>query len=239
MSDSPHADALRALTRFLVTDATVGDTLDQMAAITDEALPSACMVGMTMHDDRGRPATRVFTDPAAREVDEAQYRAERGPCLDAWRLARVVRVDDLGEFERTYPEFRVAAEANGVGSSLSIPLLAGEVAVGALNLYGAGRAAFSDADESLGVDLAAAMAVVLSNATAYWGAFELSQQLHQAIASRAAIEQAKGMLMARSPGLSPDGAFDLLRRASQRENTKLHDIADRIVAGGGHGVPAD
>lgn len=50
--------------------------------------------------------------------------------------------------------------------------------------------------------------------------------------SRAVIEQAKGVLMARSTDISPDEAFDLLRRASQRENVKLRDIAQRIVEPG-------
>jgi AmiR/NasT family two-component response regulator len=47
--------------------------------------------------------------------------------------------------------------------------------------------------------------------------------------SRAVIEQAKGILMARSPALTADEAFELLRKASQRENVKLRDIAQRIV----------
>jgi AmiR/NasT family two-component response regulator len=37
------------------------------------------------------------------------------------------------------------------------------------------------------------------------------------------------MLMAQSPKLTADEAFDLLRRASQRENVKLREIARRIV----------
>jgi AmiR/NasT family two-component response regulator len=47
--------------------------------------------------------------------------------------------------------------------------------------------------------------------------------------TRAVIEQAKGMIMARSPGMTADDAFDLLRTASQRENVKLRLIAQRIV----------
>jgi AmiR/NasT family two-component response regulator len=47
--------------------------------------------------------------------------------------------------------------------------------------------------------------------------------------SRAVIEQAKGILMARAAHLSADEAFDLLRKASQRENVKLREIAQRIV----------
>jgi AmiR/NasT family two-component response regulator len=55
------------------------------------------------------------------------------------------------------------------------------------------------------------------------------------------IEQAKGILMARSPQLSAEDAFDLLRKASQRENVKLRDIAQRLVdrrpADSGTGTP--
>ncbi len=48
------------------------------------------------------------------------------------------------------------------------------------------------------------------------------------MASRATIEQAKGVLMARG-GISPEQAFDILVRASQRENRKLRDVASDLV----------
>ncbi len=43
------------------------------------------------------------------------------------------------------------------------------------------------------------------------------------------IEQAKSILMARSPQMTADEAFDVLHKASQRENVKVRDIAQRIV----------
>jgi hypothetical protein len=43
------------------------------------------------------------------------------------------------------------------------------------------------------------------------------------------IEQAKGILMAQQR-CGPEEAFDLLRRASQRANVKLHVLAAQIVA---------
>ena len=43
------------------------------------------------------------------------------------------------------------------------------------------------------------------------------------------IEQAKGILMAQS-GCGPEAAFDLLRRASQRSNMPVRDLAAQIVA---------
>ena len=42
------------------------------------------------------------------------------------------------------------------------------------------------------------------------------------------IEQAKGILMAQQR-CGPDEAFDLLRRASQRANVKVHVLAEQIV----------
>jgi GAF domain-containing protein len=128
-------------------------------------------------------------------------------------------------------EFAKAAMARGVKSTLSLPLLAGGRAVGALNLYARVPNGFSAEDEAVGGDPAAAAAIVLVNAADYRAASELSERLTQAMQSRAVIEQAKGMLMSRSPHLDPDGAFDLLRRASQRENVKLREIAQRIVDG--------
>ena len=42
------------------------------------------------------------------------------------------------------------------------------------------------------------------------------------------IEQAKGIVIAQQ-GCGPEEAFDLLRRASQRSNVKLHVLAEQIV----------
>lgn len=53
--------------------------------------------------------------------------------------------------------------------------------------------------------------------------------LEEALGSRDTIGQAKGILMARQ-GLSANEAFDVLRRASQRSNRRLRDIAADVVA---------
>jgi hypothetical protein len=53
--------------------------------------------------------------------------------------------------------------------------------------------------------------------------------LQRAMASRATIEQAKGMIMF-AYGCDPAAAFDLLINTSQRANVKLRELADRLVA---------
>jgi hypothetical protein len=54
-------------------------------------------------------------------------------------------------------------------------------------------------------------------------------RLQARLATMPVIEQAKGIVMAQC-GCAEDAAFDALRRASQRENIKLRDLAARIVA---------
>ena len=56
--------------------------------------------------------------------------------------------------------------------------------------------------------------------------------LHKSMVHRAAIEQAKGVIM-HSMGCGPEAAFAVLVAASQRENRKLSDIAEEVTASQG------
>jgi GAF domain-containing protein len=100
---------------------------------------------------------------------------------------------------------------------------------GGLNLYSQKPDAFDHDDQQIAGAFAGQASAVVSNVVAYWAVLEQSQQLTAAMASRAVIEQAKGILMA-AQHCTADEAFDLLRRASQRENRKLREIAIDMVA---------
>lgn len=65
-------------------------------------------------------------------------------------------------------------------------------------------------------------------------------QLRAAMASRAAIEQAKGILMLLT-GCTDQPAFDLLSHISGHTHRKLREVAQAITASasGGAGLPAD
>lgn len=54
------------------------------------------------------------------------------------------------------------------------------------------------------------------------------RRFHEALASRDVIGQAKGILMERH-GVGADEAFTTLRRASNRLNVRLRDIAQRVA----------
>ena len=230
MTSDPRAEALRLLSQFLVSECSLRDTLQRISEVALDALPNACMAGITMLDEAGRVTTGVFTDAESPAIDSAQYESGRGPCLDAWRSRLPVRIDDMAEHVGgDYAAFASAALDHGVLSTLSLPLSVGDEGIGALNMYAKEAHAFTDDDEATGTDIAIAAAVVLMNASAYWHTYDLGVNLETAMRSRAQIEQAKGMLMAQSSTLDADGAFAHLRAASQRENVKVRDIAQRIV----------
>jgi acyl-CoA reductase-like NAD-dependent aldehyde dehydrogenase len=58
-------------------------------------------------------------------------------------------------------------------------------------------------------------------------AYERRAQLEQALRSRVAIEQGKGILAERY-GLDVDEAFDVIRRAARSNRMKLHDLVLKI-----------
>jgi GAF domain-containing protein len=215
------------MSRFFVGDATMQETLQRVSDLACATVPSASMVGLTMLVD-GRPRTAVFTDDRAPEIDAAQYDTGIGPCLDAFRHLQVFRIDDM-EVDRQWGPFSAAAVDHGIRSSMSIPLVARHEGVGALNFYSGTPGAFSDDDVQLGLQFATHAAIVLANSQAYWDAHQLGQDLSTAMASRATIEQAKGILMG-AEHCSADQAFQILVKASQRENRKLREVAEQIVA---------
>ena len=71
---------------------------------------------------------------------------------------------------------------------------------------------------------------VLTNAQVYWDARHLNENLNQAMQSGATIDHSVGIVMATGSKSSQE-AFQVLVRASQRENRKLREIAASIVAG--------
>ena len=81
---------------------------------------------------------------------------------------------------------------------------------------------------------------MIANARQYAEARGLAENLRRAIESRAVIDQAIGALMA-TRGIDADAAFEVLSRESQNTNTKLRDLAGRVLEaarrrGGGRGA---
>lgn len=191
-----------------------------------EAIPGCSMASMTLLD-RGGPSTPVATSAVAARIDLVQYQGDGGPCLHAYRHQTIVRIRSTEKHE-IWREFCEGAFAAGVKSTLSLPLIVQGDGLGAVNLYSAVQDGFDNQDENIGSIFASLASATLTNARAYWKNEEIKQQLETALTTRGVIDQAKGILMARE-GCDAEEAFDILKRASQRANRKLHELAQEIV----------
>ncbi len=229
MSDFPHAgleQGREALRRFLVGEDDLNAMLTRIAIIATETVPGCDLASITMLR-RGEARTPVFTDKAALALDETQYRSGDGPCLAAIRHRGVEHFETTSDDR--WPAFSAAAAKAGVLECLSVPLADDQAVLGALNLYSRTAGTFGQDAREVACLFADQLGVAAANAMAYVEAYELSQQLQQAMESRAVIEQAKGILMA-AQGCDADEAFQILVRASQNQNRKLRAIATEIVA---------
>lgn len=166
--------------------------------------------------------TPAASDAISPQVDAIQYETDQGPCLDAIRKHEVFRSGDLGK-EKRWAEFSRRAKAEtGVTSMMSFRLFVEGDTLGALNLYSKTADAFDDQAQAVGLVFAAHAAIALSTALH-------DAQMAEALRSRDIIGQAKGLLMARE-GVDAEEAFDMLKRASQRLNIKLRDVATKMIS---------
>jgi hypothetical protein len=102
---------------------------------------------------------------------------------------------------------------------------------GSLNSYGVTPDAFSDTAQEIGFILAAHASLAARAVDERSTLQSLGHGLEQALLTRDVIGQAKGILMERLK-VTPEDAFDLLRRSSQHLNVKLRDVAGRLAETG-------
>jgi GAF domain-containing protein len=221
-------ELLRALSRVVLVDRTLEEVLGEITDVARRNIPGTEASSITLiRGDRG--FTAAHSGEMALAADELQYAKGYGPCLDAGRGNAILRVDDM-RTETRWPDYAAKVQAEGVRSSLSVPLPYQGTSIGALNNYATEPAAFATPESlAAALEVAEAIAVVVVNADAHAQLGEQARNMRLAMDSRAVIEQAKGVLMAQRH-LDADQAFEVLREASQRYNRKLRDIAQGIVA---------
>ena len=221
------AVAMHELAHLLVSEESVDTTLERIAALAARTIDDCDAAGVTLFLD-GKYMTAAHTDERTLAVDNGQYERDHGPCLQAMRDQQVLRCN-VEEAEERWPDFVEDARANNVRSFLAAPLMLRGNSIGALNLYSSKPSGFTALDDVLVALFTGQAAVALANARVYADAMQLTDQLQEAISSRAVIDQAKGVLMA-IRGFDADAAFNWLKQESQNRNVKLRDVAAEVVA---------
>jgi GAF domain-containing protein len=218
--------SLADLSSLLLSEESLHTNLRRVADLAVRTIEKCDAVGVTLIDDN-RLSTHAATGGLVYEVDNYQYEIGEGPCAQAVRDMEPFEIPVMNDDER-WPRFSRHAAERGINCSLSLPLMVRGTAHGALNLYSRTARAFGDSSRSTAMLFAAQAAVALANRQTYEASVRLTEQLREALQSRAIIEQAKGVIRARDK-CTDDEAFEVLRVASQLANRKLHDIASDLV----------
>ncbi|MET4147191.1 GAF and ANTAR domain-containing protein [Arthrobacter sp. UYCo732] len=202
--------------------------LDELADFTALTLsdPALVFCSITLMR-RKKPVTVASSEKGALRLDETQYRAGDGPCLTAIREEAVIHVPDLVS-ERRWPDYTAAARVEGVGSSLSVPLvLEGEAEAG-LNMYSTRSHGFTGEDIGNVESYAYHASKALRLAVRISQLAEAKTNLTAALESRTVIDLAAGAIMAQNR-CSQEAATKILKIASSSRNVKLRDIAASVV----------
>ncbi|WP_369215363.1 GAF and ANTAR domain-containing protein [Streptomyces flavofungini] len=129
-----------------------------------------------------------------------------------------------------WPSWAPRAMALGFGRVTALPLASSSPSFGALVLLGPPGAVLDEEALALVRSLAEVAAHALALQRHACESRTLADQLQLALNSRVVIEQAKGMLAMRY-GLTPDDAFDRLRRYARARRRKVVELAHEITVG--------
>lgn len=201
-------------------DDTLSSVLHRLVELAHRVTGADAGIMIAGHD--GRIEVRATAGEAAADICGEQI--DRGGPAVHTQLdgrARTLTVEELVE----WPELARLAKRYSLRALICEPIHIDGAVRGTFNLYV--RDLLGESTHVVHL-LAQNAAATIANAQVYAGARTLASHLETALESRGVIEQAKGILMAMQR-CTADEAFDILRRASQRENRKLRAVAEAIV----------
>ncbi|WP_445168704.1 GAF and ANTAR domain-containing protein [Mycolicibacterium sp. Dal123E01] len=214
------AQRMAELARATALPRDVDEVLAGVTATAVEMIPGTDTCGVLLIGKGGKFESLFGTSDLIYKLDALQEECGEGPCIEAALDELIVRTDDF-QTERRWPKYSRAVSEIGVRSGLSFKLYTGASTAGALNLFGTEPHAFDMNSEAIGSILAAhaASAIIASRH---------GEQLVSALTTRDTIGQAKGVIMERF-NVDSMRAFEMLRELSQSTNTRLVDIASRVI----------
>ncbi|WP_327351522.1 GAF and ANTAR domain-containing protein [Streptomyces sp. NBC_01304] len=222
------AEAFVGLTDTLAEDFDPVVLLDRLARHCVEIV-GAHDVGIMMATARGGLRTMAVSGESAALVEMFRLQSGQGPCLDCYRTGRPVDVADLGGIADRWPELVPLAVRAGYRAAHALPLRAGDRTIGAVNLLLAAPGGLPAADLRLAQALADVAALALIHYRAdQAGTGDILTRVQSALAGKAAVEMATGMLAERG-GLDLTRALHALQSYCRANGLRLTDTAQALV----------
>ena len=218
-------DTVAQIARKLAAAPTLDSTLQLIVDLGDEYIDGC--EGASISFIRGRHlSTPVWSNRTALAADQAQYRHNQGPCLQAIAVHETIVIDELTEEER-WPKWRESALELSLRSTISFRLFlaaGGDETYGSLNMFSSRPHAFDAHARALGQVFASHAAVALKAAIT-------ETSLDQAVRSRDVIGLAKGILMERHD-FGASEAYQMLQHASSDRGTSVRALAEQVAESG-------
>lgn len=168
------------------------------------------------------------SDGHGRELEQAQTRAGKGPCVQSLVTDEVVRTEDVTTDER-WPELHAELRDTKVRAVVGVPIRVGGTVAGSLDAYCDKVHRWEDREIDGLEAYAALIERLLLTAMRAQRHERTVEQLEHALEHRVVIERAVGILMERH-GLEAVEAFERLRTAARNERRRAAEIAAAIVA---------
>jgi GAF domain-containing protein len=220
-------DALTTLCALLDEQEDLAEALHRVCQQAVHAIGEAGFASVTLLGP-DRPHVAATTGDHVHRIDHVQYQAGDGPCVEAAKSRKIVRVT-VPEVVDRWPAFATSSAKAGIGSYLCAPLFVDDEHHGSLNLYHSDTHGFSGLEAALLRLYTASAEAALHASHRHRRARQHIDALQRALTSRAVIDQAKGIIMG-AHRIPADQAFDMLVDRSQRQNVKLNQLAAQFVA---------
>jgi GAF domain-containing protein len=214
---------------LLLTEEKVDSAVQVLARAIKDAVPGTIGAGVSLLDSRGHRTSNGFTDRVVKQADTLQYELGQGPCLSAWAAEETVIVDDAHTDPR-WPLWGSAVAGLPIRSVVSSPLIADKECLGALKVYAALPAAYSESTGRLLELFATPAATLFSHVQGSDVPRRISETLQSSLHSRDLINRACGVLMERH-GLGHDEALRALMLQARKAGTPLRQFSSILVAG--------
>lgn len=224
------AAQLTHLAHLVSADGEVGS--DQVkSAVVDlviDMLPGVSWASMTeLRPPLLEPVTSASSDAVATWLDDQQYLAGQGPCLEALNTAEVVTTANLRADDRWRGFVTLIPEEHPVQAVRSYPLSVTGGVFASLNLYSERTASFQDEN----VQAANVVAAVTSLVVGAMKARQHRDQVTAALAEDRHLATAMGVLMGRHSWTQVE-AFTALRSHLKGHSDNARDVAAHVIATG-------
>lgn len=187
--------------------------------------------GVLLVDQRGGVRMAAASSEKAELLELFAAETRNGPCVECVRTGRPVASIDLAADAARWPRFAAAAQECGFAAAHALPMRLRREVIGTLSLLTAEPGGLHPMSTQLGQALADVATIGILHQRTVGQAEIVTEQLQTALNTRVVIEQAKGVLSARSDILTTEQAFQALRRYARAHNQRLSDLARQVIDG--------